>query len=157
MDRLIVIGEPGPRMLVRAGAAVIPVRPDGTFLLELRKDCGLWGLVGGRVDPGESVVDSALRECREETGLEAEVDYLLGVYSRPEGRMIRFEPSGDERQIMDVVLVVRVSASAPIRPSLESVGLRWFNRQSLPPPDRFLRAAWEPVVDFLNGGRGLIR
>ena len=52
MDRLCVVREPGPDMIVRAGAAVIPVRPDGTFLLELRKDCGLWGLVGGRVNPG---------------------------------------------------------------------------------------------------------
>lgn len=157
MDRLTVIGEPGPHMLVRAGAAVIPVRPDGTFLLELRKDCGLWGLVGGRVEPGESVAASALRECREETGLEAEIDHLLGVYSRPQGRMIRFEPSGDERQILDVVLVVRVPANVKTRPSPESAELRWFERGSLPPPDKFLLAAWEPVADFLDGRRGLIR
>jgi 8-oxo-dGTP pyrophosphatase MutT (NUDIX family) len=157
MDRLIVIGEPGPHMIVRAGAAVIPIRPDGTFLLELRKDCGLWGLVGGRVEPGESVAASALRECREETGLEAEIDHLLGVYSRPQGRMIRFEPSGDERQIMDVVLVVRVPQAARAQPSPESADLRWFDRPSLPPREKFLEAAWEPVSDFLDGRRGLIR
>jgi len=157
MDRLTVIGEPGPRLIVRAGAAVLPVRPDGTFLLELRKDCGLWGLVGGRVEPGESVADSALRECREETGLVAEIDHLLGVYSRPEGRLIRFEPSGDERQIVDIVLVVRVPANAHVRPSPESAELRWFDRDHLPPPDKFLLAAWEPVSDFLDGRRGLIR
>lgn len=157
MDRLCVVEKAGEHMIVRAGAAVIPVRPDGTFLLELRRDCGLWGLVGGRVEPGESVADSALRECREETGLEAEIDDLLGVYSRPEGRMIRFEPSGDERQIVDVVLVVSVSADAEATPSSESVELRWFDRRSLPPKDKFLLAAWEPVSDFLNGSRGLIR
>lgn len=157
MDRLCVIGEPGPRMLVRAGAAVIPVRPDGTFLLELRRDCGLWGLIGGRVEPGESVASSALRECLEETGLEAEIDHLLGVYSRPEGRMIRFEPSGDERQIVDVVLVVNVPQTACLRVSSESAELAWFDRQTLPPREKFLQAAWEPVADFLDGKRGLIR
>ena len=144
-------------MIVRAGAAVIPVRPDGTFLLELRKDCALWGLVGGRVDPGESVAVSALRECLEETGLKAKIDYLLGVYSDPEGRMIRFEPSGDERQIVDVVLVVRVPQNAKVCLSQESAELAWFDRQTLPPQEKFLQAAWEPVIDFLDGKRGVIR
>jgi len=156
-DRLCVVGEPGPGMIVRAGAAVIPVRPDGTFLLELRKDCVLWGLVGGRVDPGESVAVSALRECLEETGLKAEIDYLLGVYSHPEGRMIRFEPSGDERQILDVVLVARVPQNAKVCLSQESAELAWFDRQTLPPQEKFLQAAWEPVIDFLDGKRGIIR
>ena len=157
MNRLCVLDVPGPRMIVRAGAAVIPVRPDGTFLLELRRDCGLWGLLGGRVEPGESVATAALRECFEETGLEAEIDHLLGVYSRPEGRMIRFEPSGDERQIVDVVLVVRVPQAAQHQASSESAELAWFDRQTIPLRKMFLEAAWEPVADFLDGKRGLIR
>ena len=157
MDRLCVVREPGPDMIVRAGAAVIPVRPDGTFLLELRKDCGLWGLVGGRVNPGESVSVSALRECLEETGLRAEIDYLLGVYSHPEGRLIRFEPSGDERHIVDIVLVVRIPQNAKVCLSQESAELAWFDRQTLPLRENFLQAAWEPVIDFFDGKRGLVR
>ena len=50
MDRLCVVGEPAPNMIVRSGVALIPVRLDRGFLSEHRKDCAIWGLVGGRVD-----------------------------------------------------------------------------------------------------------
>jgi len=79
------------------------------------------------------------------------------VYSHPEGRMIRFEPSGDERQVLDVVLVARVPQNARVCLSQESAELAWFDRQTLPPQEKFLQAAWDPVIDFLDGKRGIIR
>jgi hypothetical protein len=89
--------------------------------------------------------------------LRAEIDYLLGVYSHPEGRMIRCEASGDERKIVDVVLVVSVPQNAKSCVSQKSAKLAWFNRQTLHPRRKILQGAWEPVVDFLDGKRGLIR
>ena len=145
-----------PRTLVRVGAAVIPVRPDGSYLLERRRDCGLWGLVGGRVEPGESVTETARRECAEETGLEIVIDHLLGVYSHPEGRLIRFEPSGDERHIIDVVMVARVGVGKEPYLSPESLELRWFLPGACPPKEEFLLAAWQPVQDFINGQRTVL-
>ncbi len=53
---------------IKLGVAVLVEDEAGAVLLELRRDCGLWGLVGGRVEPGESVSVAAIRETQEETG-----------------------------------------------------------------------------------------
>ena len=40
---------------------------------------GEWSLSGGRIEPGERAMDAALREVREETGIEAEITGLIDV------------------------------------------------------------------------------
>lgn len=56
---------------------------DGRILLVKRADDGTWGLPGGFVDPGESPEETAVRETREETGLDVRTTDLVGVYHRP--------------------------------------------------------------------------
>lgn len=64
-------------------SAVIYDTDRQRILLTRRTDNGRWCLPGGRVDPGESVEETCIREVREETGLEARVIRLIGVYSSP--------------------------------------------------------------------------
>jgi 8-oxo-dGTP pyrophosphatase MutT (NUDIX family) len=80
--------EPAPA-LKRAAVAIALVEADaaaeGTALLLTRRAAGLrahrsqWALPGGRCDEGETPVAGALRELREELGLELGPDDVLGL------------------------------------------------------------------------------
>jgi len=72
-------------------ACAIPREPDGRIWLLRRAfdpGGGLWTFPGGFVDLGESVEDAALRETREELEIDVELEGLVGVYSRPEDRVV---------------------------------------------------------------------
>jgi 8-oxo-dGTP diphosphatase len=56
----------------------------GRVLLGHRRDIDWWNLPGGGMEAGETVDEALCREVREETGLEVEVERLVGVYSKPQ-------------------------------------------------------------------------
>ncbi len=113
----------------KLAVGVIVRDPQGRILLERREDCGLWGLLGGRMDYGESVEQTALREVGEETGLKIVVERLVGVYSDP-ARIVSY-PNGDVRQ--PVVVVVEAAAlPGEITASQESLEVIYFPPNALP-------------------------
>jgi len=67
------------------GAAAVVV-DDREHVLLVRHTYGRlnWELPGGISEPGESVVETAIRELKEETGLRATASGLTGVYYEPE-------------------------------------------------------------------------
>jgi 8-oxo-dGTP diphosphatase len=72
-------------------AATIPTTPGGAIILLRRAfDPGkdLWTFPGGFVDLGESVEEAATRETREELEIDIELRPVVGVYSRPQDRVV---------------------------------------------------------------------
>jgi len=66
----------------KTATAIIPY-PDGKILLikrNTRPFIGYWGLPGGRMDPGETIEQTIVRECKEETGLDVAVVRTVGEY-----------------------------------------------------------------------------
>lgn len=65
---------------MRLGTRVAVIDDEGKILLSRRGDFGTWALPGGRVDSGELLHESAVREVLEETGLLVEIERPVGLY-----------------------------------------------------------------------------
>lgn len=66
--------SPEPIALRPVAATIATVIRDGQVLLVRRAnppDAGRWGFPGGKIDAGETIEAAAIRELREETGVEA--------------------------------------------------------------------------------------
>ena len=97
--------------------------PDGRLLLILRgrePGAGLWSIPGGKVEPGESLVEATRREVREETALDVLVGDLVGTVERP-------APGGDLFVIHDhlVALAPGVDPSG-VRAGDDAADVGWF-------------------------------
>src|SRR5947209_7964806 len=63
---------------------VVVVQHENKFLLGRRNidpGKGLWSFISGYVDRGEKVEEAAIREVKEETNLDVQLERLLGIYS----------------------------------------------------------------------------
>ncbi len=75
-------GPETPKIMVDV---VIP-SGDGIVLIRRGSDPykDMWALPGGFVEVGETVENAAVREAKEETNLDVELESLVGVYSDPD-------------------------------------------------------------------------
>jgi ADP-ribose pyrophosphatase YjhB (NUDIX family) len=116
---------------------------DGKILLTKREDFETWVLPSGGVEAGESFAQAAIRETKEETGLDVELTRLVGIYSRvgniSPGYMILFaaKPIGGEIKC---------------QPG-ETIEVRWFSFEEIPSP---LSAGHKRrIKDAIEGASGI--
>lgn len=95
----------------------------GEILLIRRSDNENWALPGGAVDIGESLTQAAVRETREESGIECEIIGLSGIYTDP-GHVMLYTSNGEVRQEFSIVLTARAVGGQPT-PSSETTEVRW--------------------------------
>ena len=95
-----------------ASVNVVVTNAAGEVLLIRRSDNDNWAVPGGAIDLGESLVQAAVRETREETGIDCEVTGLSGIYTDP-GHVILYTSNGEVRQEFSIVLTARASKPWP--------------------------------------------
>jgi ADP-ribose pyrophosphatase YjhB (NUDIX family) len=100
----------------------------GRVLLIRRTDNGLWAIPGGAQDFGEYIADTAIRETREESGVEIEVVGIVGIYTDPKHVMAYSD--GEVRQQFSICFRGRYISGNPT-PSDESSEVRWVARNDL--------------------------
>jgi ADP-ribose pyrophosphatase YjhB (NUDIX family) len=94
----------------------------GIVLIQRKNPPYGWALPGGFVDYGESLESAAIREAKEETGLDVEIVTQLGAYS---------DPNRDPRQhTITVVFVAR--ARGQLEAGDDAAGAAVFDEPSLP-------------------------
>lgn len=109
---------------------VVVANDSGEILLIRRSDNNNWALPGGAMDIGESLVDAAVRETLEETGIRTEVTGLVGIYTDPR-HVILYTSNGEVRQEFSAVFEARPIGGVPT-PSDESREVRWVAPEAVP-------------------------
>lgn len=123
--------------------AMAVVRLGHRFLLtQERKYGSTWSLPGGRVEPGETLIDACLREVVEETGVPVRLDGVL---------RIEHTPSATGARVRVVFLATPRDDTTPKTiADEESLQARWLTLDelaALPLRGSDLRALIESVVD----------
>ena len=118
--------------------------PSGVVLVERRNPPHGWALPGGFVDYGETCECAAVREMREETGLDVELTGLLGVYS---------DPARDPRQhTMSVVYTGRANNLEELAAGDDAARAQVFSLDGLPELAFDHAAILDDFRRWLDGG-----
>jgi ADP-ribose pyrophosphatase YjhB (NUDIX family) len=125
---------------------------DGSVLLQRRAAAGsVWGLPGGIMELGEAAHETAIREVREETGLEVEVDALLGVYSKYYEKL----HNGDQCQCVSIIYKMSVCGGKLRIDNNETYELRYFGHNEI--PNLHTEMHRQIVTDVLSGSGPFLR
>lgn len=127
---------------------VVVTNGAGDLLMIKRSDNDNWAIPGGAIDLGESMVDAAIRETQEETGIDCEITGIVGIYTDPK-HVLLYTSNGEVRQEFSIVVTGRPLGGEPT-PSSESTEVHWISREDVAgyQMDRSMRLR---ITDYLEG------
>lgn len=125
---------------IGVGIAIIQ---SGKILLTKRRDFPVWCTPGGHLAPKESIPDAAIREAKEETGLDVEISSLVGVYSMPN----KWQDGSCE-----IILRAQPVGGKLLTSTNETVDAAYFSIDEL--PVNLIGWQYHQIVDALSGRSG---
>ncbi|MGA2680930.1 MAG: NUDIX hydrolase [Candidatus Bathyarchaeia archaeon] len=132
------------RFTGKTSTAIIPF-PEDKILLVKRDTVpfkGYWALPGGRMDPDETVEQTIIRECKEETGLDVEIVRKIGEYLE---KGVKDEV---EYEYYPTCFLVNVVGGEIKRQESEIQEIKLYSLEKLPSPLAFEHH--KMIVDFLS-------
>ncbi|GGX50246.1 NUDIX domain-containing protein [Streptomyces fructofermentans] len=130
MSRIDYFRDPNAPQANSVVPSVTAVVQDdsGQLLLIHKTDNGLWALPGGGHDIGERIGETVVREVLEETGIQVEVDNIIGLYTDP-AHVLAYD-DGEVRQQFSICFRAHPTGGS-LRTSSESKEVRWVNPADL--------------------------
>jgi len=127
----------------KVAVGTVITRPNRDIVLVKRAiepGYGKWVFPGGYVDRGEEVTLAAIREAREEAGLEVRLDRLIGIYSYAGRTPI-------------IIVYAATLAGGELVVDEEGLEARWFAPTALPWDELAFLSTREALRDFLAPDR----
>ncbi|MBE6133412.1 MAG: NUDIX domain-containing protein [Erysipelotrichaceae bacterium] len=104
------------------------VEKDGKILFQRRTDNDKWGLPGGLLELNETYLEAAIREIKEETGLDVRPKYFLGIFHNH--NMVW--GNGDKAHTIGAYYVFEIEGG-DLKIDEESSELKFCSKEEVPP------------------------
>jgi 8-oxo-dGTP diphosphatase len=132
-----------PKFQGRTTTAIITYPPNKILLIKRSTPpfIGYWALPGGRVDPGETVEQTVIREVKEETGLDGQIVRKVGEYHE------QGVESGYEYDYHPACFLVKPVGGEIKRQESEIAEIKLFGFDEVPPVLAFVHT--QMIRDYL--------
>ena len=153
--RTLKTTEPGRLVCIRCGfifyldpkvAVGTIIRDDRDHIVLVKRAIqpgyGKWVFPGGYVDRGEEVKAAAVREAREEVGLDVQLGHLINVYSYPGPAPV-------------IIVYAATIVGGCLGCDDEGLEARFFPPEEIPWEELAFRSTHEALREFLGGPRSL--
>ncbi|RDY27273.1 NUDIX domain-containing protein [Romboutsia weinsteinii] len=142
----------GHEIIILNFAGMCITNENGDILLQKRNRYDeIWGLPGGAIEIGESIEEAAIREVKEETGIDVRVEHLIGVYSK---YFAEYE-NGDKAQTICYLFKGNIVGGDLEVDESETFELKFFAKDNI--PKLFVQQHEDMINDFLEKRKGIYR
>jgi 8-oxo-dGTP pyrophosphatase MutT (NUDIX family) len=123
----------GHELLLLPSVAILTWHTDGRLLMVRNFDTGQWQTIGGVIEPDESPREAAIREVREEAGIDVELLGLRDVVGGPNYRVLY--PNGDQVAYVSTVFDARMIGGELHADGEETSDALWLSMEELADAD----------------------